>query len=108
MQFTYEREGNLCWIADYLTFTKKDNVVHYKEYTGTYEGVETSSTKVNNLLNYLDEQGLTVDNFLGLENYLKENYPELLPKSELTEKELIIELVNIVELFATENPDWVN
>jgi hypothetical protein len=32
----------------------------------------------------------------------------LLPKSELTERELIIELVNIVELFATENSDWVN
>lgn len=81
MQFTYERKGNdYCWLTDTLTFTK-DIIHHYARWVESLKvGDKQSCVKVDKLLDYLNLNRLTLDNFSGLEDYLKENYPEVLFK----------------------------
>lgn len=102
MQFTYEREGNLCWLIDKLIF-EKNTVIHYQLATGSWEVEDASCIKIDKLLNYLKCSNLELCNFPGLKDYLKKNYPnillsEVLPKEEQpTERELIEGLVKLIE-----------
>lgn len=98
MQFIYEREGNNCWLTDKLIF-EKSTVIHYQLATGNWGIEDTSYIKIDNLLNYLKGSNLTLDNFSGLEDYLKENYPEVLLKDskEPDYKKLLENLVKLIK-----------
>lgn len=107
MQFTYEREGNDCWLTDTLTFIK--SVYHTKKWTGSWAGVKQDFTEVKDLLEYLNYNDLTLDNFPGLEDFLKENYPEVfLPKQQPSERELITQLVRMVDQCMAGDPELVD
>lgn len=112
MHFTYIREIiNGCWLTDTLTFTFLENVYHNKKWTGkALLGNEYFNTiEVKDLLEYLNCKNLTLDNFSGLEDYLKENYPEVfLPKQPPTERELIENLVNMVDQCFKGNSELVD
>jgi len=99
MQFTYEREDNDCWLTDTLNFIGKQFLctVDVKSSKGNFN--ETTNIEVTSLLSYLKEECLTLDNFPGLEDYLKEYYPEVLSKLPITERELISQLVEMLDHF---------
>ena len=102
MQFTYEREdNNYCWLTDTLTFTK-DIIHHHDRWVGRGSlkvGNKQSCVKVDKLLDYLNLNRLTLDNFPGLKDYLKENYPEILFKEskDIDYKKLLENLVRLIE-----------
>lgn len=102
MQFTYEREGNDCWLTDTLNFIGKQVLctVDVKSSKGNFN--DTTNIEVTSLLSYLKEECLTLDNFPGLEDYLKEYYFEVLPKQQFTEKELIKQLIEGIQKWAAD------
>lgn len=95
MQFTYEREGNDCWLTDTLNFIGKQVLctVDVKSSKGNFN--ETTNIEVTSLLSYLKEECLTLDNFPGLEDYLKMKFI----KMKFTERELISQLVEMLDHF---------
>lgn len=95
MQFTYEREGNDCWLTDTLNFIGKQVLctVDVKSSKGNFN--ETTNIEVTSLLSYLKEECLTLDNFPGLEDYLKMKFT----KAQFTERELISQLVEMLDHF---------
>ena len=99
MQFTYEREGNDCWLTDTLNFIGKQVLCTVDVKSSRRNFNETTNIKVTSLLSYLKEECLTLDNFPGLEDYLKEYYSEVLPKLPITERELISQLVEMLDHF---------
>lgn len=98
-QFTYEREGNDCWLTDTLNFIGKQVLCTVDVKSSRRNFNETTNIKVTSLLSYLKEECLTLDNFPGLEDYLKEYYSEVLPKLPITERELISQLVEMLDHF---------
>ena len=90
MQFTYEREGNDCWLTDTLNFIGKQVLctVDVKSSKGNFN--ETTNIEVTSLLSYLKEECLTLDNFPGLVDYLKMKF---------TARELISHLVEMLDHF---------
>lgn len=91
MEFTYEREGNDCWLTDTLNFIGKQVLctVDVKSSKGNFN--ETTNIEVTSLLSYLKEECLTLDNFPGLKDYLKEYYSEVLPKQQFEESQEVID-----------------
>ena len=90
MQFTYEREGNNCWLIDKLIFDE-NTVIHYSRWTGNWAGKETNCVEVEDLISCLKLKRLTINNFPGLEDYLKEYYSEVLPKQQFEESQEAID-----------------
>lgn len=100
MQFTYQREDNDYWIKDILLIEGRD-VLHWRKYTGNNINLaQQKNVRLEELVKYLDSLSIPLDNFQELENYFKENYPKLLPKSDLTEKELLENLINKIDSLA--------
>ena len=106
MQFTYEREGNDYWFTVKLTFTKEVILIN-QQWTGYHSDEHSEVLKSSELLSFLDNNNLTIQNFSGLEDYLKENYPEVLPTQQPTERELISQLVEMLDHFI-EGDDNIN
>lgn len=107
MQFTYEKAGNDCWLTVKLTFTKEVILIN-QQWTGYHSDEHSEILKPGELLEFLSNNNLLVSNFSGLENYLKENYPEVLPKQQPSEKELIAGLVNLIESIKIDCPYFVD
>jgi hypothetical protein len=97
MQFTYEREGNDSWLTVKLTFTKKVILIT-QQWTGYYSNYQLDVIEPKELLEILNSQNLLVSNFSGLEDYLKENYPEVLSSKQFIPnyKKLLENLVNLI------------
>ena len=97
MQFTYEREDNNSWLTVRLTFTKEVILVN-QQWTGYYSNYQLDVIEPKELLEILNSQNLLVSNFSGLEDYLKENYPEVLSSKQFIPnyKKLLENLVNLI------------
>jgi hypothetical protein len=97
MQFTYEREDNNSWLTVRLTFTK-EVILITQQWTGYYSNYQLDVIKPEELLEILNSQNLLVSNFSGLEDYLKENYPEVLSSKQFIPnyKKLLENLVNLI------------
>jgi hypothetical protein len=97
MQFTYEREDNNSWLTVKLTFTK-EVILITQQWTGYYSNYQLDVIEPKELLEILNSQNLLVSNFSGLEDYLKENYPEVLSSKQFIPnyKKLLENLVNLI------------
>ena len=97
MQFTYEREDNNSWLTVNLTFTK-EVILITQQWTGYYSNYQLDVIEPKELLEILNSQNLLVSNFSGLEDYLKENYPEVLSSKQFIPnyKKLLENLVNLI------------
>ena len=97
MQFTYEREDNNSWLTVRLTFTK-EVILITQQWTGYYSNYQLDVIEPKELLEILNSQNLLVSNFSGLEDYLKENYPEVLSSKQFIPnyKKLLENLVNLI------------
>ena len=97
MQFTYEKEDNDSWLTVNLTFTKELILVN-QQWTGYYSNYQLDVIEPKELLEILNSQNLLVSNFSGLEDYLKENYPEVLSSKQFIPnyKKLLENLVNLI------------
>ena len=97
MQFTYEREDNDSWLTVRLTFTK-EVILITQQWTGYYSNYQLDVIEPKELLEILNSQNLLVSNFSGLEDYLKENYPEVLSSKQFIPnyKKLLENLVNLI------------
>ena len=97
MQFTYEREDNNSWLTVRLTFTK-EVILITQQLTGYYSNYQLDVIEPKELLEILNSQNLLVSNFSGLEDYLKENYPEVLSSKQFIPnyKKLLENLVNLI------------
>ena len=97
MQFTYEREDNNSWLTVKLTFTK-EVILITQQWTGYYSNYQLDVIEPKELLEILNSQNLLVSNFSGLEDYLKENYPEVLFSKQFIPnyKKLLENLVNLI------------
>ena len=97
MQFTYDREDNNSWLTVRLTFTKEVILVN-QQWTGYYSNYQLDVIEPKELLEILNSQNLLVSNFSGLEDYLKENYPEVLSSKQFIPnyKKLLENLVNLI------------
>ena len=98
MQFTYEREGNNCWYTVKLTFTKEVILIN-QQWLGSFIHEYSEVIKPEELLEILSSRNLLISNFSGLEDYLKENYPEVLFKEskDIDYKKLLENLVRLIE-----------
>lgn len=98
MQFTYEREGNNCWYTVKLTFTKEVILIN-QQWLGSVFDEYSEVIKPEELLEILSSQNLLVSNFSGLEDYLQENYPEVLleDSKKIDYKKLLENLVRLIE-----------
>jgi hypothetical protein len=108
MQFTYEREGNDCWLTNKLIFIGSQVLFIFMSKGWQEESNETENVEVSRLLDYLKRKSLSIQNFSGLEDYLKENYPNLLPNPQLTERELITQLIRMVDQCMAGDPELVD
>ena len=97
MQFTYEKEDNDSWLTVNLTFTKELILVN-QQWTGYYSNYQLDVIEPKELLEILNSQNLLVSNFSVLEDYLKENYPEVLSFKQFIPnyKKLLENLVNLI------------
>ena len=97
MQFTYEKEDNDSWLTVRLTFTK-EVILITQQWTGYYSNYQLDVIEPKELLEILNSQNLLVSNFSGLEDYLKENYPEVLSSKQFIPnyKKLLENLVNLI------------
>ena len=97
MQFTYEKEDNDSWLTVNLTFTKELILVN-QQWTGYYSNYQLDVIEPKELLEILNSQNLLVSNFSVLEDYLKENYPEVLSSKQFIPnyKKLLENLVNLI------------
>ena len=106
MQFTYEREDNNSWLTVRLTFTK-EVILITQQWTGYYSNYQLDVIEPKELLEILNSQNLLVSNFSGLEDYLKENYPEVLSSKQFIPnyKKLLENLVNLIcnDLYSVNN-----
>lgn len=99
MQFTY---GVPHW--NYYTLVINDNDTVFLD-NSEYSN-KNSQCAVKSIVNFLEDKDLNVNNFPGLEDYLKENYPGVLSKSEPTEvnyKKLLEDLIDDMDCY---HPDY--
>ena len=95
MQFSYNETDNWKHTLDFGT----DYLVHFKSSEFPLGIFESQAVHKYNWLTYFNKVNLDINNFPGLEDYLKKNYPEVLPSAPITERELISQLVEMLDHF---------